>query len=152
MRRKDREITDTWEMENILQAALVCRIAMNDEQAPYVVPVNFGYRDGSIYVHSAPEGKKIDLLQRDNRVCFEVETDLEVLTDDKPCKWGMKFRSVIGHGKAFVLRNAEEKRDALGIIFRHYASEPFRLPEGDFDNLVVIKIAIDSMTGKKARI
>ncbi len=119
MRRKEREITDSLEIENILQAALVCRIAMNDEQAPYVVPVNFGYRDGSIYVHSAPEGKKIDLLQRDNRVCFEVETDLEVLADEKPCKWGMKFRSVIGYGKAFILRKAEAKRDAHGIIFGH---------------------------------
>ena len=59
MRRKDREITDRAEIEAILNEAMVCRIGLADDGEPYVVPVSFGYEDGSVYIHSAPEGKKI---------------------------------------------------------------------------------------------
>ena len=67
MRRKDREITDWHEIEAILAEAMVCRIGLADESTPYVVPVSFGYDDGSLYIHSAPDGKKLALLTKNPR-------------------------------------------------------------------------------------
>jgi len=57
MRRREKQITDTKQMEQILAQAQVCRLAMVDKGHPYVVPLNFGYRDGALYFHSALEGR-----------------------------------------------------------------------------------------------
>ena len=77
MRRKDREITDFNEIIEIIKKCDVCRIAMNDGDFPYMVPLNFGLdiQDGQayLYFHAALEGKKLDLLKKDNRVTFEMD-------------------------------------------------------------------------------
>jgi uncharacterized protein len=73
VRRKDREITDSLQIIDILQKADVCRIAMCHNNVPYVVTMNFGLgRDGfsPLYFHCASEGKKIDILRKNNLVCF----------------------------------------------------------------------------------
>ncbi|MHC1726908.1 MAG: pyridoxamine 5'-phosphate oxidase family protein [Syntrophobacteraceae bacterium] len=148
LRRKDKEITDIVEIEGILEEARVCRLALCGEDGPYMVPLNFGYRCGQIYIHSAAEGKKIDLMRKDDRVCFEVETKVEISPGESPCKWSMRYRSVIGYGKAYFLEGAEEKREALGIIFGHYSSAAFEVPGSACEKLAVIRIQINSMTAK----
>ena len=64
MRRKEREIKDKKDIERILKDSRVLRLAMVDKDKPYLVPMNFGYRDGALYLHSALEGRKIDLLKK----------------------------------------------------------------------------------------
>ncbi|MDY0040262.1 MAG: pyridoxamine 5'-phosphate oxidase family protein, partial [Desulforhabdus sp.] len=100
MRRKDKQIDDPTELEAVIRNAIVCRIGFSGNDVPYIVPVNFGYRENRLYFHSAPEGRKIDILRQNNQVCFEMETDVEVVRADSPCNWSTKYRSVIGHGKA----------------------------------------------------
>ncbi len=73
MRKANQEITDPEIIEEILGGAEICRIAMADGDVPYLLPFNYGYRDRCIYIHSAPSGKKIDLLKKNGSVCFEVE-------------------------------------------------------------------------------
>ena len=72
MRRKDKEITDPAQVYDVVKRARFCRIAMCDGDEPYVFPVNYGYSEGVLYVHSAPEGRKLDILERNDRVCFQV--------------------------------------------------------------------------------
>ena len=67
MRRREREIRDERQMRDILDRGLVCRLGLSDGRYPYVVPMSFGIRDGRLYLHSAGEGKKIDLIRRNNR-------------------------------------------------------------------------------------
>ena len=62
MRRKDKEIKDKFEIETIINRAEVCRIGLSDDNMPYVIPVNYGYRNNCLYIHSASEGKKIDII------------------------------------------------------------------------------------------
>ena len=69
MRRKDKEITDIKEIESILQGAQVCRLGMADNNMPYVIPVCFGYKEHTVYIHSASEGRKIDTLKKNPNVC-----------------------------------------------------------------------------------
>lgn len=110
MRRKDKQITDIKIIEEILAKADVCRIAMCDGGVPYLVPVNFGYRDRALYIHSAHEGRKMDILKKNDHVCFEVETDVEILEGDAACDWGTRYRSVIGSGRARFIEESTEKR------------------------------------------
>ena len=58
MRRKDKEITNSPDLEVILQKAKVCRLGLLDGDLPYIVPINYGYNTGEIFIHAAKEGKK----------------------------------------------------------------------------------------------
>ena len=90
MRRKDKKITDRAEIESIILKSSVCRLALADQLQPYIVPLCFGYRDNTLYFHSALSGKKIEIIKKNNRVCFEFDIDCEAITSDKACDWGMK--------------------------------------------------------------
>ena len=110
MRRRDREITDREEMEAILQAAQVCRLAVADGEEPYVVPLCFGYESGSFYFHSAFEGRKIDILKKNPRVCIEADSTAGLIRDADPCAWGVRYASVICTGRARFVVDAMEKK------------------------------------------
>ena len=79
MRKKEREITDIGEIEKIIRKATVCRLGLALNDVPYVVPLSFGYADKTLYLHGAKEGKKLDIIRQNNRVCFEVDVDSEVV-------------------------------------------------------------------------
>jgi hypothetical protein len=149
MRRKDREITDQAEIDAILNEALVCRIGLVDDGEPYVIPVSYGYENKSIYIHSAPEGKKITLLAKNPRCCFEVDICDHIVRGERPCSWGMRYRSVIGSGRASVLGDPEDKRHGLNCIMKHYGGGKFSFSEKELDSVTVIRITPESMTGKK---
>ncbi|MEA3435974.1 MAG: pyridoxamine 5'-phosphate oxidase family protein [Thermodesulfobacteriota bacterium] len=148
MRRSEKEIMDKSAIEAIINASLVCRLALSDGGQPYIVPLSFGYQDSTLYFHSALEGKKIDIIKMNNRICFEFDVNTEIIEADKACKWGMKYQSVIGFGKAVLLENIEEKQKALNIIMNHYSSRNFQFPDKAIKKIAVIKIEIESMTGK----
>jgi hypothetical protein len=149
MRRKDREITDHGEMEAILDAAPVCRLALSDGTDPYVVPLCFGMDGGALYIHCAPEGKKTDILRRNPRCCVEVDSTEGPLTDDNPCSWEMQYKSVICTGTASFVTENKEKLRALICILKHYGGEEHIFSEKELGRVCVIRIDIDEMTGKK---
>ena len=150
MRRKDREIKDKIEIEKIIQEALVCRVALSDGDSPYVFPVCFGFKDGTIYFHSAQEGKKIEILRKNNKVCFEMDIDTELVEEEKGCDWGIRYSSVIGFGTASFVEDIEEKKKALHVLLGHYSDKAYEFPEPSLSEVTVIKIRVESMTGKKA--
>jgi hypothetical protein len=149
MRRKDCEITDRAEIDAILDEALVCRIGLADDGEPYVVPFSFGYDHDAVYLHSALEGKKIAILEKNPRCCFETDICDLLVQGDRPCSWGMHYRSVIGYGTAEILKDPDEKRHGLNCIMRHYGGSTHGFSESDLGSVAVIRIAIESMTGKK---
>ena len=61
----------------------------------------------------------------------------------------MKYRSVIGFGKAELIEDIEPKRRAINIIMQNYFEGFFKYPEESIKNIVIIKVEIESMTGKK---
>ena len=152
MRQKKREIRDTDEMRDILARASVCRLALCDGDVPYIIPVCFGHKDDCIYIHSAAEGKKIDLIHQNNNVCFEVEVDVELITGESACSYSMKFKSVIGLGKAHIVEDEEEKKRGLDIIMEHYSgSSDHEYVQKGFDLATIIRIDIEQMTGKRSK-
>ncbi len=136
------------DQERIIVRARVCRIGMCLGQHPYVAPVNFGYERGSLFFHSAREGKKIRILRENPRVCFEMEGDVEVTPAPVSCRWGMRYESVIGYGTATFLEDPQDKARGLGILFRHYARESMVVSNEELATVVVVRVDIESMTGK----
>src|SRR4030042_5421966 len=110
MRRKEKEIAEREVLEKILHKAPVCHLAMSDQDQPYVVPLNFGYNDNALYFHCAQEGKKLDILRKNNRVCFEVDVDHELVKGESACEWGMKGRGGVGIGTACWINDGVGKQ------------------------------------------
>ena len=123
---------------------------MYDGEMPYVVPLSFGYDGKNIYLHGAKEGRKIDILKRNPKVCFEFETECEVLPAERACSFTMRYRSVIGYGNACFLEDSEEKIAAMRIIMRHYTDKTFAFTENDVKNIAVIRIDIEQIAGKQS--
>jgi nitroimidazol reductase NimA-like FMN-containing flavoprotein (pyridoxamine 5'-phosphate oxidase superfamily) len=150
MRRKDKVIEELAEIEQIVERSLVCRLGLAEKNRPYIVPLSFGFKDSTLYFHSAPEGRKIELLRKNSKVCFEFDLDHEVVPDEEGCKWGMKYRSVIGFGKASIVEDIQEKKKGLDAIMEHYSDRIYDYPESAINNILVIKVEIESMTGKRS--
>jgi nitroimidazol reductase NimA-like FMN-containing flavoprotein (pyridoxamine 5'-phosphate oxidase superfamily) len=150
MRRKDKAIGELAEIEQIVRRSLVCRLGLTEEDQPYIVPLSFGFKDGTLYFHSAPEGRKIEILRKNSKVCFEFDLDHEVVADKESCKWGMKYRSVIGFGKASIVEDIQEKKEGLNAIMEHYSGRTYQYPETAINSTLVIKVEIESITGKES--
>lgn len=150
MRRKEKEITDPAEMEAIIRQSAVCRLGMIDGDRPYVVPLSFGYQDGTLYFHSAQQGHKIDLLKSHPRVCVEFDRIHETMPAEKACDWSVRFESLIGFGRAEFVEDLDEKRQALDRIMAQYAKGAFSYPEAALKATAVFKVVLERMTGKRS--
>jgi uncharacterized protein len=149
LRRKDREITDRAEIDAILQTGQVMHLALADGNIPFVVPVFYAYDGTALYFHSARSGSKMEILKKNNLVCFEVSLDLAVIPGEKPCDFEAKHRTVIGLGKASLVEEENEKRDALNRIVARFTDKKFDYPAPSFNATAVVRIAIESVKGKK---
>ena len=154
MRRKDREITDIIDIEEILLRCKTCHVAMVDGDAPYVVPLSYGYKllDGctlELYFHSALEGRKLDVLKRNSKVCFELSYEGEPVHAETPCDSGYFFASVIGFGEAVFLEDVDEKCNALSVMVKHQMGKDVTFANAQAKNVCVFKIVSTDYTGKK---
>ncbi len=150
MRRSEREITAAREIESILESEGVGRLGLSLNDRPYVVPVNFGYQDGVIYIHSAAEGQKIDMIKKNPRVCFEVDSDHHLIPAAKACDFGTGYRSVIAFGQASVVTDPAGKKEGLDVIMAQHGGPPGPYRDKSLQRVVIIRITVESMTGKKA--
>ena len=150
MRRKDKEIKDKADIEQIVKKARVCHLALAADNQPYVVPLSFGYRAGVVYVHSAREGRKIDMLKANPRVCLAFSNPGEIVRGETSCKWGQQFESVIAFGKAKLVEDEAEKRAGLDTIMEHYGGQGGDYPENKLKMTAVVAVTLDETTGKRS--
>ncbi|HYX06171.1 MAG TPA: pyridoxamine 5'-phosphate oxidase family protein, partial [Bacteroidales bacterium] len=118
MRKANQKITDKKTLEEILSREIICHVSMNDKGFPYILAFNYGYQDNCLYIHSAAEGKKIDLLRSNSEVSFAVEQQAGLLKGDKACQWSTVYRSMVGKGKVTFITDQEKKREALAVIMK----------------------------------
>ena len=152
MRRVDKEITSVDAISEVIHHCQVCRIGLAKDNLPYIVPVSFGYVEGTIYFHTAASsGMKIEYMSSNSAVCFEFEHNVEVIPhDQKPCDWSFTFQSVIGFGQVLEITTDDEKRAGLGCIMAHYSTEKWDFNSISLAGVKVWKIVIESMTGKQS--
>jgi uncharacterized protein len=153
MRRRDREITDIQELEGIISGCDVCRVAIANENIPYIVTMNFGYVGGKnphLYFHCATGGKKLDMIRNNNYVCFEMDTDHKIYTGEKGCDWGMKYCSTVGYGRIFFVDDEVEKNTGLGHIMNHYGGQGvYSFNEEVLARTLILRLDISEMSGKR---
>ena len=146
------EITDQTIIEEILSKSDICRLAMVDGDQPYMLAFNYGYRDGKIYIHCAREGRKIDVLKQNNRVCFEIEQGVELVKHKKACGWATRYRSLVGYANVEILTGFVEKEDALKVIMVHNGAEgEINFEEKAVNATAILKLNITEVVGKQSK-
>ncbi len=152
MRRKEKEVTERNELMQIIDQCKVCRIAMQDNEGIYIVPMNFGYtyerNQLVLYFHSAKEGRKINALKKNGNVCFEMDCEHKLITDNLACKYGYSFKSIIGNGKVVFIDDIEEKKTALSSLMKHQTGEDFSFDDQMTRNVSIFKITVHHYAGK----
>jgi nitroimidazol reductase NimA-like FMN-containing flavoprotein (pyridoxamine 5'-phosphate oxidase superfamily) len=147
MRRKDRQLS-IQAANDLLAKGAVCHLGLAAQGEPYLVTLNYGYRDSTLYFHCARAGKKLEMLQLNNRVCFTIVAETLLVPAEKACDFTMKYRSVVGYGTARIVDGHEEKCHALGIIMAQYAAGDFEFPEASLSATTVFAVDITSMSAK----
>ncbi len=154
MRRADRAVNDLAGQLAIIRRCEVCRLAINDAGAPYLLPLSFGEEetDGvvTLYFHGAREGTKYDLLARDARVGFEMDCVQETRIAPDACGSTVLYESVVGTGRAELLSGAEAEH-GLAVILRHYGVEQPVIPPAALASVQVFCVRVERMSGKAHR-
>jgi nitroimidazol reductase NimA-like FMN-containing flavoprotein (pyridoxamine 5'-phosphate oxidase superfamily) len=150
MRRKDKEIKDKEEIEEIIKSASICRLGLSYNDIPYIIPMNFGYKDNCLFFHSAKEGKKLDIIRKNSNICFEIDIETKLIKNKKPCSWGMEYKSIIGFGYAYIISDFSAKKEALNTIVNNYTTGSFEFNEKAVNNVEIIKVEIQEISGKKS--
>lgn len=148
------KFNDLRRVSKVINSCRVCYVSMVDEgNKPYVLPFNFGYEDGTIYLHSAGEGKKIDILKSRPDVCIAFSTDheLKFVNEEVACSYGMRFRSVLAYGSVEFIEEAEEKQRILNIIMKHYTGrDDFNYNMPAVVDVCVYKVDVFEFTGRES--
>ena len=155
MRRTDREITGLEEKLDIIHRARVFRLGLAENNQPYVVPLNYGYRfeDGVLvfYFHGAHEGRKIDMIRKNRAACVEIDGDTALITEgEKPCAWSSAYKSIIAFGTITPLETDAEKTDGLNRILRHQTGRDteYCFSAQELSAVAVFSLTVTEFTGK----
>jgi uncharacterized protein len=148
---RHRFITDQKEIDEIIKKCQVCYVSMVDENSqPYVLPFNFGYSDGVIFLHSSQNGHKIDILKKNPSVCIAFSTDHELRYQSvqMACSYSMKYRSVLAFGKVEFIKEPEQKVEFLNIVMSQYTDKDFTYSEPSLREVCTYKVKVERFTAK----
>ena len=152
MRQIKYQIKDISEIYEIIETGKVCRLGLCNGNIPYIVPLNYGYKDNALYFHSAHEGMKIEFMKKNNTVCFEIEGQVDIIEMESACKWTTKYTSVIGWGEAVFVNDVKDKEDALDIIMKQYSKKSgWNYNEKEIKQVCIFKIKIEKVYGKRIK-
>ena len=152
MRRDDRAVTDTAEIFDILTRCDTISLGLNGGEYPYVIPMTFGcsYEDGKItvFIHCAGEGRKIDILEKDPKVC--VEAHLYYKVEKEGGGITAKYESVIGTGSAERVTGQADKVAAFKVMLAHYNNTGFPVTScTGLQRAEIFRITLDDVSGKR---
>ena len=154
MRKADQGVFNMPDIIAILNKCSVLHLGLTSPDGPYVVPLNFGYKeqDGvlTVFFHCAKAGRKADMLAADPRVCFEADCNHNLISADTPCEYSFNYESVIGFGKARLLGEPEDKSIGLSCIMARFSSAPsFDFDADVLSRTSIYAIDVEHITGKK---
>lgn len=151
---KPRQITDPKEIKSVLDAVDCCYVSMvTPEGSPYVVPMNFGYDEEYIYLHSSRIGKKIDILRHNPEVCiaFSAFHELRYQSEKVACSWSMKYKSILVYGKVEFVEEPEVKVEMLNAMMRKYAGRDFTYNAPALREVLTYRVKIEKIEGRAYR-
>ena len=126
---------------------------INQDGSPYTIGVNLIYHNGKFYFHCGLNGKKLDNIRRDNRVCINIDEMMELKNKNiaTPCGASIMYESVVASGRAFTVNENKEKAEILRIFAHKFAPEVsgIPMPEESLNRTLVVEINVDDMTFKE---
>jgi nitroimidazol reductase NimA-like FMN-containing flavoprotein (pyridoxamine 5'-phosphate oxidase superfamily) len=131
------------------------RLALAEQNQPYIVPLNFGfeYKDGGVtlYMHGAREGKKVDILNRNKQVCFEMDGEYGLIPGKEPAQHSFAYESVVGFGTAEILEKEDEKTYGLNLLMKHQTGEDrdYAYTPEQLGKTLVFRVRVSSFTAKR---
>lgn len=153
LRRHDKAISDPEDCTAILASTRTISLAMCTDDKPYVITLNHGWDPDRrcLYFHSAPTGKKIDILRKNPRIWGMATEDLGYL--DGRCDHA--YRSVMFGGTVTFLDDDSAKRHALEVMIRQHESDPEaviaeQLTPNRVAGTTIVRIDIDQVSGKES--
>lgn len=155
MRRLERAVSDGNHVLEIIQSCDCCRVAFSEPDGPYIVPMNFGVEAGpseqlTLYFHGASSGKKVELMQKNPCVGFEMDTGHGLVPGAQACSCSFLYQSVIGKGKIEILSNLEEKKHGLTVLMRHYApGKEWDFPSAMLERTAVFRLDVTEWSCKE---
>lgn len=154
MRRKDREITDVEKINRIISECDCIRLGFNDDGQVYIVPLNYGYfvEAGAytFYFHGAKEGRKIELMQKNPYVGFEMDTNTKINEADNACGHSTRYQSIMGNGYVSIVEDFEEKKKGLlAIMKQNTGKEEWQFSESAVHSVCVFKMTVEQLSCKE---
>ena len=152
MTKRERQVTDPAQIAHILDTGKVLHLGLAVNNEPYVVPMNYGYtmEDGKLvlYLHSALQGKKLDMMRTNPNVFFEIDCDLMPFEGRVPCQYGLVYSSIMGRGTARIVENVEEKKQAMSILMKTQTGKDFAFEDRLVSIVAVVRIDVEEYTAK----
>lgn len=153
MRRNDRKVVES-RIKDIILACYCCRLGFNDDGKVYIVPLNFGYHEENnkrvFYFHGAKEGRKIDLINKNSYVGFELDTAYQLITSNQACNHSAHYQSIIGSGRISFVKDEAEKILALKLIMEHNTGKKdWHFLDSISTSVCVFKLEVIEISGKE---
>ncbi len=148
---RNRPITSKQDILDVLRRCQWCHVAMVDaENKPYVIPMNFGFIDDTIYIHGAAEGKKIGILRNNPAVCinFSIDQELRYQSEQVACSWSMKYRSVLCYGTVEFVEDPVEKMKGMNVVMAQYTNREFTYNHPSIREVSVLRIKVARFEGR----
>lgn len=150
IRRRDKLMDET-SARALLKKAEYGTLALVDEDGyPYAIPVNYVW-DGRdrLYIHCAPEGKKLRALVAHAEVCFSVVGEVRLQAAALTCE----YESVVLRGKAHLCRDDAERWEALMLLLDklapEYKEKSIEPTKKSFPRVAIICIELTEFSGKR---
>ncbi|MDR2633416.1 MAG: pyridoxamine 5'-phosphate oxidase family protein [Treponema sp.] len=152
MRRKDREMPRDFAEAVIDRCKYAVLATVNADGSPYGIPLSIVREGQWVYFHSAREGRKIDNMSAQNRVCLCCVGETRIPEG----RFTMEYTSAVVFGTAEAVSREDEKIHALRLLCLRYTPAAM---EG-FDTAIarqlsrtgVWKVHIDEISGKQNRV
>lgn len=147
-------IHDPEQIREIIAHCPYCMVGLiDDNNHPYVIPMNFAFeadrgKHGTIYLHSGPEGGKLNMVTQRPEVCltFCEGHELVYMHQQIACSYSMKSRSVVCRGKVGFIHDLEEKRRFLELMMKQYTDNECRMAEPALRNVVVWEVPVEELS------
>lgn len=156
MRRKDREVTEALELDDIIRRGACLHLGLRDGAGVYIVPLNYGFawEDGRrvLYFHGAGAGKKLELIRKDSYASFCITLEHGVIPGETAGNYSFAYESVMGCGNVTILEEPEEKRRGLSCLFSHYGEDKnFDASERVLEHTAVLRLVVEEISGKRRK-
>ena len=150
--KRERQVTDPEQIRHILDTGKVLHLGLSVNDEPYVVPMNYGYtmEEGrlTLYLHSAVQGRKLDMMRANPKVFFDIDCDLMPFEGRVPCQYGLVYSSIMGRGTATMVEDVEEKKQAMSLLMKTQTGKDFTFEDRLVSIVAVVRIDVAEYTAK----